>query len=485
MSNSSEVRLADPATILVGGEWRAGDGVHEAFDPSNLSRQTGSYGLATEADVADAYAAAAAAQPQWAGTTAPARARLLRRIGDLLEANSDEAAHALTSDMGKVIRDARGEVLRSAAVFHYHAGEILMPRGEIYPSESPDTFLYTVERPLGVVCAITPWNFPFAIPAWKLAPAIGLGNTVVWKPALDASGSAVFLARLMLEAGLPAGVVNLITGRGGALSGALSGDPRLAGVTFTGSGPVGAGLRQAVADRNVKVQLELGGKNPIVVLADADLGDAAQQIAKGAMFGTGQRCTASSRLYVESPVADELTARIVAEVERLRVGDPFDPSVDVGPLSSPAQHRKVGEYLDLARAEGADSLIGGGLEAECFVQPTVLRGVSAESRLLREEIFGPVLAIEEVADFDAAVASANDTSFGLSSSVFTADLAKALAFTEATESGMVHVNRETGGVEAHVPFGGIKESSNMSREHGPAARHFFTTTKTVYVRTPG
>jgi acyl-CoA reductase-like NAD-dependent aldehyde dehydrogenase len=430
-----------------------------------------------------AYDAAAAAQPAWGATPAPARADVLRRAADLVEARADAAARRLTADMGKAIRDARAEVLRSAAILRYFAGELLQPTGETYASADPQTTLFTIEQPLGVVCAITPWNFPFAIPTWKLAPALGFGNAVVWKPAEAASGSAVFLTETLAEAGLPAGVLNLVTGKGRAMSEHLTGDPRLAALTFTGSGGVGTRLRQAVADRNVKVQLELGGKNPAIVLADADLADAAVQVVRGAMLSTGQRCTATSRVYVERAAAPRFRELLCRQVEALAVGDPFDEATDVGPLASVEQRDTVAGYLQLAREEDVEIVAGGALEGDgCFVSPTVLAGVRPDSALVREEIFGPVLVLEEVEDFESALAAANDTEFGLSSALFTSDISRAMAFVRRSESGIVHINRETAGVEPHVPFGGLKGSSSMNREQGKAARQFFTTTKTVYLR---
>lgn len=477
---------SDPTgtTLFIGGSWRSAEGVYERFDPSCLERSTGTFASATIADVEAAYDAAATAQPAWAIATALERAEVLRRAADLLEVRLDEGTRRLTADMGKARRDARAEVQRSVAILRYISGELQQASGEIYPSADPHTLLMTVEQPLGVVCAITPWNFPFAIPTWKLAPALGFGNAVVWKPAAAASGSAVMLTEVLAEAGIPAGVLNLVTGGGGSLSGALTGDPRLAGLTFTGSSGVGRHLREAVADRNVKLQLELGGKNPAIVLADADLDDAATQIVRGAMLSTGQRCTATSRVYVERPVADRLRELLVARTEELVVGDPYEEGTDVGPLASEAQRKDVGAFLTLAEEEGVEVLVGGAMADGCFIEPTILAAVDRESALVREEIFGPVLVFEEVDGWEEAIAVANDTEFGLSSAVFTTDLAKALEFVRATESGLVHVNRETAGVEPHVPFGGVKGSSSMNREQGTAARQFFTTTKTVYVRTP-
>jgi aldehyde dehydrogenase (NAD+) len=481
---SSPAALTDGSTLFIGGSWRPGAGTYERFDPASLDRSTGRFALASAEDVRAAYDAASAAQPAWAATPGPARAEVLRRAADLLEARVDEATHRLTSDMGKAFRDSRGEVLRSVAILRYFAGELLQPIGETYASADPSTMLLTVEEPLGVVCAITPWNFPFAIPTWKLAPALAFGNAVVWKPAEAASGSAVMLTETLAAAGIPDGVLNLVTGKGRVMSPALTGDPRLAALTFTGSGEVGVRLRQAVADRNVKVQLELGGKNPAIVLADADLEDAALQVVRGAMLSTGQRCTATSRVYVERSVAERFRELLGEQLERLVVGDPFDEATDVGPLASAEQRDSVAGYLDIAREEQAEVIAGGTIDdtGGCFVEPTVLAHVRADSPLMREEIFGPVLVVQEIDDFDAAMDAANDTEFGLSSALFTRDIGKAMAFVRRTQSGVVHVNRETAGVEPHVPFGGLKGSSSMSREQGKAARQFFTTTKTVYMR---
>lgn len=483
---SSSPSLTEGTTMLLGGAWSGAAETYERFDPADLQRSTGVFAAASAEHVDAAYEGAGLAQPVWAAMGAPQRAEVLRRAADLLEARAEEAARRLTADMGKAIRDARAEVLRSVAILRYFSGELYQPSGETYASADPDTTLFTVEAPLGVVCAITPWNFPFAIPTWKLAPALGFGNTVVWKPAEAASGSAVLLTEVLVAAGLPAGVLNLVTGSGRTLSSSLTSNRHLAALTFTGSGGVGNRLRQAVADRNVKAQLELGGKNPAIVLADADLEDAAVQIVRGAMLSTGQRCTATSRLYVERAVAGRLQELLRDEVERLIVGDPYDDATDVGPLASVEQRDTVARYLEIARKEQAEVIVGGTIDEQtCYVAPTVLSGVDHDSVLVREEIFGPVLVIEEVDDFEAAVEAANDTEFGLSSALFTTDIGKAMAFLRRSRSGVVHINRETAGVEPHVPFGGVKASSSMSREQGKAARLFFTTTKTAYVRATG
>jgi aldehyde dehydrogenase (NAD+) len=385
--------------------------------------------------------------------------------------------------MGKAIRDARGEVLRSIAILRYYSGDALQPSGDVYPSADNSTLLLTIEEPLGVICAITPWNFPFAIPSWKIAPALVYGNCVVWKPAEAASGSAVLLAEVFEAAGLPSGVLNLVTGSGSRLSKALTENEALAAITFTGSGGVGNRIRQSVADRNVKVQLELGGKNPAIVLADADLEDASLQVLRGAMYSTGQRCTATSRVYVERAVSEEFTQKITNKVDSLIIGDPFIETTEVGPLGSPEQLKSVNQFLALAKSEAVTVLTNASApNSDCYFPPMVITDVSANSALVTQEIFGPILILQVVESFEDAISHANNTEFGLSSSVFTRDLAKAMKFIKSTQSGVVHVNRETAGVEPHVPFGGLKGSSSLSREQGTAAREFFTTTKTVYIR---
>ncbi|MDQ2622616.1 MAG: aldehyde dehydrogenase family protein, partial [Actinomycetota bacterium] len=461
----------DGNTILIGGTWSGGEKTFDRFSPADLSNHTGTFGAANPGQVEAAYTAAADAAPGWSGTTATERARILFAIADSLDAHRTDGADRLIADIGKARPDSEAEVGRSAAIFRYFAGELTQPDGETYPSADPSTLLLTREQPVGVVCAITPWNFPFAIPAWKIAPAIAFGNTLVWKPAEAASGSAVFICRLLEAAGLPAGVVNLVTGHGRELSDSLTSDPHLRAITFTGSGGVGTRLRQAVADRNIKVQLELGGKNPAIVLADADLDVAADQVASGAMLSAGQRCTATSRVYIDRPVFEAFRQKLCERVERMTVGDPGNAKTVVGPVASVAQRDTIREYIELARNEGATFLSGNEQPDgdHCFIDPVVLTDVDPESALVREEIFGPVAVLQAVDGLDEAITAANDTEFGLSSTIFTNDLTSALEFVNRTESGLVHVNRETAGVEPHVPFGGIKGSSSQNREQGKAA----------------
>jgi aldehyde dehydrogenase (NAD+) len=476
-------RLLDGCTLYIGGEWKKGIETFQRFDPSSLSQCTGVYAVGNEETVADAYKYAKTAQTNWAAFTAQQRSEVLRKASDILEEHLETAANQLTADMGKAIRDARGEVLRSIAILRYYSGDALQPSGDVYPSADNSTLLLTVEEALGVICAITPWNFPFAIPTWKIAPALVYGNSVVWKPAEAASGSAVLLAEVFEAAGLPSGVLNLVTGSGSRLSKALTENEALAAITFTGSGGVGNRIRQSVADRNIKIQLELGGKNPAIVLADADLEDASLQVLRGAMYSTGQRCTATSRVYVERAVSEDFTQKIIDKVNALIVGDPYIETTEVGPLGSPEQLKSVNQFLTLAKSERVTILTNASApDSGCFFPPMVITDVSTNSRLVTEEIFGPILVLQVVENFQEAVSHANNTEFGLSSSLFTRDLTTAMKFIKLTQSGVVHVNRETAGVEPHVPFGGLKGSSSLNREQGTAAREFFTTTKTVYIR---
>jgi aldehyde dehydrogenase (NAD+) len=469
----------------VAGRWVA-DG--EAADDLNPSRPTDVIGRSAMAgpDLADeACAAAAAAYPGWRSTPAPARGEILRQAGDLLDVRADEIGHELAREEGKTVVEAVSETLRAAALFRYYAAQTLEPDGDTYPSASRTTFLYSRREPVGVVAVITPWNFPIAIPAWKIAPALAYGNTVVWKPADLVPLTSIRVVEALVDAGLPPGVLNLIIGRGSTVGETLVTHSAVSAITFTGSNAVGRAVQLQAVARGKRAQLELGGKNPAVVLADADLGLAAEHVARGSFLSAGQKCTATSRVIVERPVMEEFSERLSALAQEWKVGDALDPTSRVGPLSSAAQLETVLGYLQTARTEGATILAGGGRADELgegyFVRPTVLTDVRPDSRILREEIFGPVATLLAVDSYDAAIAAANDTPFGLSASVFTRDLGAALAFANEIKAGVVKVNLESAGLEYQVPFGGTKDSSSGSREQGKAAREFFTEWKTVYI----
>jgi aldehyde dehydrogenase (NAD+) len=416
---------------------------------------------------------------------APSRGAILHRAADLLDARAETIGLDLAREEGKTLAEAIGETRRAAAIIRYFAGQTLDPDGETYPSSSPKTFLFARRIPLGVVTVITPWNFPIAIPAWKIAPALAFGNTVCWKPAEIVPLTAVNLVATLVEAGLPSGVLNLVLGRGADVGDTLVAAPEVAALSFTGSNVVGRALQLRAVETGKKAQLELGGKNPAVVLRDADLTLAVDQVARGAFLSAGQKCTATSRVIVEDAIFDEFAGRLAESARTWKLGDPLEPDTRVGPLASESQLETVCAYLDEGRREGATFLAGGERAASLgegyFVEPSVVADLPGGSTLLREEIFGPVAALLRVTDFEGAIAAANDTTYGLTASVFTRDLKQALRFSAEVEAGVVKVNQETAGLELHVPFGGTKDSSSGSREQGKVARDFFTEWKTVYI----
>jgi acyl-CoA reductase-like NAD-dependent aldehyde dehydrogenase len=468
---------------VVGGRRRESDEVVADLNPAAPDEHVATVLHAGPEIAADAVEAAAEALAPWRETPPPARGDVLRRAADLVEERAAAIGRDLAREEGKTLAEAVGETRRAAAILRYYGGQTLEPDGETYPSHSASTFLYARREPVGVVAAITPWNFPIAIPAWKLAPALAYGNTVVWKPAEIVPLTSTHLANALADAGLPAGVLNLVLGRGSVVGDTLVVHEQVDAVTFTGSNAVGRALQLAATRAGKKVQLELGGKNPAVVLADADLELAAEQIARGAFLSAGQKCTATSRVIVEEPVVEELGERVAALARAWPVGDPLDETTKVGPLASASQLDTVCSYLDLAEQEGAGVLAGGGRveRAGYFVEPTVLTGLPATSRVLREEIFGPVAALLPAGSYEEAVALANDTPFGLTAAVFTRDLGAALRFAREIRAGVVKVNQESAGIEFQAPFGGMRESSSGPREQGKVAREFFTQWKTVYL----
>ena len=476
----------------IGGAWidARGGGTIENRNPANPSDLIGLWPRSTSEDMTAAIGAAVAAAPDWAGTSALKRGEILLRAAALLEARVAEVAADMTREEGKTGREATGETLRGVAILRYYAGEGAQPIGEVYPSANTRTMLYTMHVPLGVVGVITPWNFPVAIPLWKIAPALLYGNTVVFKPAELTPLTATKLVKILEEAGLPAGVLNMVVGYGDEVGPALTGDPRVTGVSFTGSNRVGRAIQRVVEERGGKAQLELGGKNPVVVLADADLDQAAALTVQGAMMSAGQKCTATSRAIVERAVLEPFTRKVVERVNALVTGDGADEATTVSPIVSAAQRDRIKGYLDLAREESVETLAGGELlegpeyHGGYFVRPTVYANVRPESRLAQEEIFGPVVGIIPADDYEEAVRIANGVRFGLAASIFTRDIAKGLRFTQDIQAGIVHINGETAGAEPQVPFGGMKESSSFSREQGKAAAHFFTQLKTVYFDQP-
>jgi aldehyde dehydrogenase (NAD+) len=468
---------------LIAGDWRKADDASENRSPSDLSDLIGLYSRGTAQDLHDAAAAAAEAGKGWATASPQVRADLLDRIASGITAREDEFAHMLAREEGKTLADALGETRRAAQIFRFYAGEALRLEGDAIASVRPGVDVEVTREPLGVVGLITPWNFPIAIPAWKAAPALAYGNTVVMKPADLTPGSAHLLAQVIHAAGCPAGVFNLVMGPGSRIGPAMTQDQNIAGISFTGSVPTGWGLALACAEGMKKFQAEMGGKSPMVVMDDADLALAVSTCLNGAFWQTGQRCTASTRLIVQAGIHDAFVAELSRQMAALRVGHALREETQIGPVASEKQLEGNLAYVALAAREGCE-VIGGertNADTEGFYQcPALFVGAHNDMRSSREEIFGPCASVIKVADFDEAVATANDTDFGLSSGICTTSLRHAREFKRRSAAGMVMVNLPTAGVDYHVPFGGRKASSFGAREQGRYASDFYTSVKTSY-----
>jgi aldehyde dehydrogenase (NAD+) len=471
---------------FIAGEWVAAASAAPNVSPSDLSDVIGDYARATRADAEAAIAAAKAAFPAYARTTPQERADALKKISDEIFARKDELGRLLSREEGKPLADGIGEVLRAAQIFGFFAGEALRLSGEKIASTRPGVDVEVTREPVGVVALITPWNFPIAIPAWKIAPALAYGNCVVFKPADLVPGSAFALAEIISRSGLPAGVFNLVMGRGSEIGESLLTHKDVAAISFTGSVATGRKVAQAAVGASVmkKVQMEMGGKNPLIVLDDADLKVAVEVAANGAFYQTGQRCTASSRLIVTKGIHDSFVDALAEKMKALVVDDALKPGTQVGPVVDESQLDQDLRYLKLGQDEGAQLFWGGErLNREkqgYYLQPALFTEVDNKMRIAREEIFGPVAAVLRVKDYEEAVAVANDTDFGLSSGICTTSLKYASRFKRDSEAGMVMVNLPTAGVDYHVPFGGRKGSSYGPREQGRYAVEFYTAVKTSY-----
>jgi aldehyde dehydrogenase (NAD+) len=457
------------------------------LNPADTEDVIGVVRQATREEARSAVDAASEAFPCWRKTPAPVRGRIVARAARLMEDHKEEFSQLLTREEGKTIAESRGELQRSINVVEFCAGEARRLNGETIQSELPLNFAYTVKQPLGVVACVTPWNFPVAIPVWKIAPALVAGNTVVFKPASLTPATAIRIVEIFEEAGIPAGVLNLVLGSGSDVGDEIIGHPAVKAISFTGSNAVGIRLYEQVSRRGAKVQCEMGGKNPVLIMEDADLDLAVEATAQGAFGSSGQRCTATSRAVVVNEVADEFVERISRRAQSMRLGNGADPNTEIGPSVDESQLKTVLEYIDIGREDGATLVCGGerargaGLDRGYFVQPTVFDRVTPEMRIAREEIFGPVLSILRVNDFDQAIQVANDSDYGLSSSIFTSDASRIFRFVDEIETGMTHINSSTVGGEAHVPFGGIKGTGIGDREQGSTALDFYTDLKVVYV----
>ncbi len=468
----------------IAGQWTAGADMRRNINPSDLDDLVGEYAHVDAAQTEAAIVAARTAFPAWARGALQARADALERIAAEILARKDELGDLLAREEGKTLPEATAEVARAGQIFRFFAGEVVRGGGEHLPSVRPGVEVDITREPLGVVGIITPWNFPFAIPAWKIAPALAFGNCVVFKPADLVPGSAWALADIISRSGLPAGVFNLVMGPGSRVGQTRLGHQDVAAHSFPGSVSTGRRVLAAAAQRFAKVQLEMGGKNPLVVLDDADLATAVNCAVQGGYYSTGQRCTASSRFIVQKGILPRFVEGVTERLRQLQVGDARAPGTDIGPVVDEAQLQQDLSYLEIGRGEGATLAFGGRLLERRtrghYLEPALFVDADAGMRIAREEIFGPVACVIAADDFEHALALANDTEFGLSAGVCTSSLKYATQFKREAQAGMVMVNVPTAGVDYHVPFGGRKGSSYGSREQGRYAAEFYTTVKTAY-----
>ena len=469
------------------GEWisvRQGRQI-EIRNPADQDEVVGRGYLASTKDAESAVSAASEALPAWSRMPAPKRGEIVERAADLLRAEQDDVARLLTREEGKTIAEAKGEIYRAYNVLNYTAGQSRRMGGMTIPSELPRNFAYTIRQPLGVVSLITPWNFPICIPAWKVAPALVAGNTVIFKPSSTTPLTAANLVEIFERAGLPPGVLNLLVGSSSEVGDVITRDRRVRAVSFTGSSENGSQICTSCATRGAKAQCEMGGKNPVVVLEDADLSLALEGIVSGAFGSTGQRCTATSRAVLQESIADELVGQMADRISKWKLGNGLDPDVQMGPLVSGQQLKTVEEYVHAGKSEGARLVTGGqrvpGLQRGFFLEPTIFDHVKPEHRIAREEIFGPVLCVLRAKDYEEAMTLANASEYGLTASIYTSDAGKVFDFCDRIEAGMVHVNSPTVGGEAQIPFGGVKSSGIGDREQGATALDFYTDVKVVYI----
>ena len=469
---------------FIGGQWIGSTKGVDNVNPSDTADIVGAYASGSAEDVSRAVAAARQALPGWIRAGIQLRHDILRKAADELLARKDEIGSLLSREEGKTLAEGIGEATRAGQVFAFFAGETLRIAGDAIDSIRPGIEVSTYREPVGVVGLITPWNFPIAIPAWKIAPALAYGNTVVFKPAELTPGCAWVLADVLARAGLPEGVFNLVMGKGSVVGQAMLDDPRVDALSFTGSVATGRRVAEACAKHMRKFQLEMGGKNPLVVLDDADLGVAVECAINGAFYSTGQRCTASSRLVVTAGIHDKFVAALIERMKALVVDDALKAGTQIGPVVDATQLEQDERYIEVGKSEGAKLAFGGERLTRAkeghYLQPALLTETRNDMRINREEIFGPVASVIRVRDYDEALQVANDTEFGLSSGICTSSLKHATHFRRASAAGMVMVNLPTAGVDYHVPCGGSKGSSYGSREQGRYAVEFYTSVKTAY-----
>ncbi|MGO6813816.1 aldehyde dehydrogenase family protein [Rhizobium leguminosarum] len=468
---------------LIAGEW-VGSNATKNINPSDTNEVVGLYADGSADDTRNAIAAAKAAFPAWSRSGIWERHVILKKTGDEIMARKDELGALLAREEGKTLPEATGEVIRASQIFEFFAGEALRLAGEVLPSVRPNIGVEITREALGVIGIITPWNFPIAIPAWKIAPALCYGNTIVFKPAELVPACSWAIVDILHRAGLPKGVLNLVMGKGSVVGQAMLESPDVHGITFTGSTGTGRRVAAASIEHNRKFQLEMGGKNPMVVLDDADLNVAVEAAANSGFFSTGQRCTASSRLIVTEGIHDKFVAALTDKLKTLVVDNALKAGTHIGPVVDERQLKTDTDYIEIGKSEGAKLAFGGEVISRetpgFYLQPTLFTEATNQMRISREEIFGPVVSLIRVKDYDEALATANDTPFGLSAGIATTSLKHATHFKRNSEAGMVMVNLPTAGVDFHVPFGGRKGSSYGPREQGKYAAEFYTTVKTAY-----
>jgi acyl-CoA reductase-like NAD-dependent aldehyde dehydrogenase len=476
--------MAEMFRNYIAGEWVAGATATANRNPSDTSDVIGEYAQADAEQARNAIAAAKEAFPAWSTGSIQERANILDRAGSEIIARKDELGALLSREEGKTLPEGIGEAMRAGQIFKFFAGEVVRLTGDKLASVRPGVDVEVTREPLGVIGLITPWNFPIAIPAWKIAPALAYGNTVVCKPADLVPGCAWAIAEILARAGLPAGVFNLVMGRGSVVGEVIVNHPDVTAISFTGSVGTGRAIAAKAIARMAKIQLEMGGKNPLIVLDDADLPTAVNSAVQGSYFSTGQRCTASSRLIVTAGIHDRFVAAVTEKLNTLRVDNALLQGTDIGPVVDPSQLDQDEKYMAIGKAEGAKLVTGGERLTRAtegyYLSPALFTEATNAMRIAREEIFGPVACVIRAKDYDEALALANDTEFGLSAGIVTTSLKHATHFKRHAQAGMVMVNVPTAGVDYHVPFGGRKGSSYGSREQGRYAAEFFTTVKTAY-----
>jgi len=471
----------------IDGQWTTGP-AFENRNPANTDEVVGLFVKGSAGDIEAAADAASRAFPAWSSMPGPARGNFLFKVAEILDRKFDQVAAEMTREEGKTLPEAKGEVRRSINIFRYFAGEGSRLPGLLVPSERERVHMFAIRKAIGVVGLVTPWNFPSAIPAWKMAPALICGNAIVVKPASAAPLSAWRIVEACHEAGIPKGVVNFVAGSGGELGSALVNTAPLKAVSFTGSCEIGHWLHGEASRRSLRIQLEMGGKNPTIILADADFNQAVENTVNAAFFSTGQKCTATSRAIVEDSIHDRFVSALVERTRKLKVGNGMEPGVDVGPAVDQSQLDTDLKYIEIGSREAGPPCIGGkrltgdGYDKGYFVEPTIFANVTPEMTIAREEIFGPVLAVMRAKDFDDAMRIANDIPFGLSASIQTSNVSRVFEFVTRMEAGLLTVNLPSAGVEYQLPFGGTKDSSFGSKEQGPAALEFYSDYKTVYLK---